>query len=85
MREYEHTVLNELGMHARPAGLFVRLAKDHQSRIEISKGAESVNAIRILAVMGMNIRQGDQIRITVDGADEDQVLPEVRRICRESL
>ena len=33
----------------------------------------------------MNIRQGDQIRITVDGADEDQVLPEVRRICRESL
>jgi len=85
MREYEHTVLNELGMHARPAGLFVRLAKDHQSRIEISKGAESVNVIRILAVMGMNIRQGDQIRITVDGADEDQVLPEVRRICRESL
>ena len=85
MREYDHTVLNELGMHARPAGLFVRLAKEHQSKIEISKGAESVNAIRILAVMGMNIRQGDQIRITVDGADEDQVLPEVRRICRESL
>ena len=85
MREYDHTVLNELGMHARPAGLFVRLAKEHQSKIEISKGSESVNAIRILAVMGMNIRQGDQIRFTVDGADEDQVLPEIQRICRESL
>ena len=85
MREYDHVVVNELGMHARPAGQFVRLAREHQSKIEICKGAEAVNAVRILAVMGMNIRQGDQIRITVEGADEDQVLPEVQRICRENL
>lgn len=85
MKEYDHIVVNELGMHARPAGQFVQLVKEHQSKIEISKGAESVNAIRILAVMGMNIRQGDRIRITVEGADEDQVLPEVQRICRENL
>jgi phosphocarrier protein HPr len=85
MKEYEYTVVNELGMHARPAGQFVRLAQETKSKIEISKGAEAINAVRILAVMSMNIRQGDQIQITVEGSDEDQLLSEIKRICKENL
>ncbi|MBU5435072.1 HPr family phosphocarrier protein [Pseudoflavonifractor sp. MSJ-37] len=85
MKEYTYQVKNELGMHARPAGMFVKLAKQSQSVIEIQKGDKKVNVSRLLAVMGMGIRQGDTITLTVDGPDEEQVFPEVQKVCDEIL
>lgn len=85
MKEYTYTVKNELGMHARPAGMFVKLAKQYHSIIEISKGEKKANVSRILAVMGMGIKQGDAITITVEGDDEQEVFPQIQQICEEIL
>ena len=85
MTEYCYTVVNELGMHARPAGMFVKLAKDHKSKISIWKGDQSSDAVRIMNVMRMGIHQGDQVRITAEGEDEEETIAEVEKICRECL
>lgn len=85
MEEYALTVQNPLGMHARPAGMLVKLSKSYRSTIEIRKGGQSVNVGRILAVMGLGIQQGDEITFTVSGADEREAMAQVREICREIL
>jgi len=85
VKEYTYTVKSELGMHARPAGMFVKLAKQVQSAIEIEKDGKKVNAGRLLAVMGMGIKQGDSITFFMDGPDEEEVVPKVREICEEIL
>lgn len=85
MKEYHHTVVNELGMHARPAGMFVKLAKNSRSKIMICKDGVSSDAIRILNVMRMGIHQGDEISITIEGEDEQSMLEEVAKVCRECL
>ena len=85
MKELHHTVVNQLGMHARPAGLFAKLAKEHHSRIKLYKGEQSADAVRVLAVMSMEIKAGDRIRITVDGEDEEEVMQQVREVCEKIL
>ncbi len=85
MEKYSFTVKNELGMHARPAGQFVKLATRCRSVIEISRGDKTVNVNRILAVMGLGIRQGDNVEFTITGEDEAEALRELQDICEESL
>ena len=85
MKEYVYTGKSSLGMHARPAGMFVKLAKQCESVIEVCKGDKRVNVSRILAVMGMGIQQGDTITLTVEGPDEETVFPQLRQICEENL
>lgn len=85
MKEYGHTVINELGMHARPAGMFVKLAKSCKSKIVICKDDKSSDVVRIMNVMRMGIRQGDEILITIEGEDEEEALQEVEKVCRDCL
>ena len=85
MKEFRYTVVSELGMHARPAGMFAKLAKSYRSKIMIYKEDRSSDALRLMNVMRIGIRQGDQIRITVDGEDEEQALAGVEQTCREYL
>ena len=85
MKEFRYTVVNELGMHARPAGMFAKLAKSHRSKIVIYKEDKSSDALRIMNVMRIGIRQGDMIRITADGEDEEQAIAQVEQTCRECL
>lgn len=85
VKEITYTVKSELGMHARPAGMFARLTKQCHSIIEISKGEKKASANRILAVMGMGIKTGDTITITAEGEDEQEVSRQIRQICEENL
>ena len=65
-------------MHARHAGLLVKEASRFQSEIMLSKGDRSVNAKGILALMGLGIRQGDLIQISIEGEDEDIAAVELK-------
>lgn len=85
MKEFSYTVKSQLGMHARPAGMFVKLAKQCHSIIEISFNEKKVNVSRILAVMGMGIKQGDTVTISAEGEDEQKVCEQLREICEEVL
>lgn len=65
---------NELGLHARPAALFVRTSSKYKSDIFIEKGNFKVNAKSIMGIMAMGISEGDEIDIIVDGADEEKAM-----------
>jgi len=60
-----------VGMHARHAGLLVQEAKKFTSAVTLSLGERSADAKRILGLMGLGVKQGDLVTLTVEGEDED--------------
>lgn len=71
MRSFMYTIKAPVGMHARHAGLLVKAASPYQSEIRLWKGERAADAKRILGLMGLGVKQGDLVRITVEGEDED--------------
>ena len=71
MKTFSYTVKDEVGIHARPAGLLAKKAKEFQSTITLEKDGNSAAATKLMAVMGMGVKCGDTVNVTVEGADED--------------
>ena len=78
MRSFMYTIKVPVGMHARHAGLLVKETSRYQSDITLTKGNQSVNAKGILALMGLGVRQGDLVRVTIEGEDEDTAAVELK-------
>lgn len=74
MKTFEFTIKDELGIHARPAGLLVKAAKATGSKITLEKDGKSADVTKLLALMGLGVKQNDTVVISVDGGDEDASL-----------
>ena len=85
MKEIQIIVENETGLHSRPADLFVRTAKLYDSDILVYKGEKSASAKAIITVILLNVSQGDEIRITADGADEEAALEDLQKLIRSDF
>lgn len=71
MKVFTYTVKDELGIHARPAGLLVKEAAKFSSAVKIAKGEKGADAKKLFALMGLGVKNGDEITVTCEGADED--------------
>ena len=71
MKSFEYTITDPVGIHARTAGILVKEIKKYASTVTVIKGEKEVNALKLMALMGMGIKQGDTVKVTIDGADED--------------
>ena len=71
MRSFMYTVKSPVGMHARHAGLLVQEARKYASSVTMTLGERSADARRILGLMGLGVKQGDVVKLTVEGEDED--------------
>ena len=69
MQKFSYVIKDELGIHARPAGLLVKEAKKYESAIQIVKGAKAVAATKLMAVMGLGVKCGDTVEVEAEGAD----------------
>ncbi|MBR2847151.1 MAG: HPr family phosphocarrier protein [Clostridia bacterium] len=85
MKQFEYVIQDELGVHARPAGLLVRKAKEFESETVITKGDKSANAKKLIALMGLAIKQGDRITVKISGEDEDKAAAEMEQYLLEIL
>lgn len=80
MKEIELGVQNETGLHSRPADLFVRTAKLYSSNISVHKGEKQADAKNIIKVILLNVTQGDTIKLTAEGSDEEEALEDLGRL-----
>lgn len=71
MKEFTYVIKDELGIHARPAGMLVKFAKDLGSKVTIIKDGKPADATRLMSIMGLAIKQGQEITIQVEGATEE--------------
>lgn len=85
MREFRYVIKDEQGIHARPAGLFVKEAASCESKITISKDGKEVDAKRILGVMGLGVEKDQEIVLKAEGSDEDQAIEKLSKFLQENL
>ena len=71
MREFKYVITDEVGIHARPAGLLGKEAKQFTSTITVIKGDKSAKATALMKLMGMGVKKGDEVTVTVEGDDEE--------------
>ncbi len=67
-------IINKLGLHARPANNFVKLANQFQSKISIMKNGKPLNAKSMLGVLAAGAKCGTEIELACDGVDEDAAM-----------
>lgn len=80
--EKELTIVNRLGLHARPAAMFVRIASRHRSEIWVAKEGEEVNGKSIMGLMMLAAGQGSKLRIRCDGSDADKAMQELEELIK---
>jgi len=74
------TISNELGLHARAAASFVKIANHYRASITVKKDSVSVNGKSIMGVLMLAAAKGTEIIIEADGEDEDEALTELGRL-----
>ncbi|OFK81820.1 PTS galactitol transporter subunit IIC [Anaerosphaera sp. HMSC064C01] len=85
MKEFEYTITDPIGIHARPAGLLVKLLATIKSDVKVAKGEKIVNAKSILGLMGLQAKQGEAIKFIIEGDDEEEAIKKVEDFLKENL
>ena len=85
MKTFQYTIKEELGMHARPAGLILPLAEEVRSSIVVFNKGDSGGLKRLMSVIGLDIQYQDTVTVTVEGPDEDVASEEMLAFFEENL
>lgn len=85
MKELQYVIKDSAGIHARPAGLLVKKAAEFSSKITIKNGGKSADARRLFSIMGLGAKQGDNLTIEFDGADEAAAAEAFKAFLAENL
>lgn len=76
-------IINKLGMHARAAAKFVKLATSFKSEIDIQKDSRRVNAKSIMGVMMLAASKGSTITIHAEGSDAENSLDALEQLIKD--
>jgi phosphocarrier protein len=85
MKEIKHVITDPLGLHARPAGQLVKIAGKFKSDIQLGTPAKMANAKRILGVMHLTLKQGNELIINLAGEDEDEAEKTIKQFVETNL
>jgi len=76
----EMAVLNQYGIHARPAAMFVKTASKYEAEVTVERDSVRVSGKSIMGLMTMEASCGTKIKITAEGVDADQAIDELQKL-----
>ena len=85
MKTFEYTIKDELGIHARPAGLLVQEAKKFESECTITKDGKTKKLTQLMMLMSLGVKQGDIVTVTAEGADEEAAAAALKEFFENNL
>ena len=86
MRQFEYTITDPLGLHARPAGLLAQTARAcADAEITIARGADSAKATQLMRLMSLGLQPGDRVKVTAEGPGEDAAIAAMEAFFRDRL
>lgn len=85
MKTFNYVIKDEVGIHARPAGLLVKEAKKYQSKVVIVKDGKKAEATKLMALMGLGVKCGDAVDVEISGEDEDNAYEEIKAFFENNL
>lgn len=85
MKEFTYIITDKEGIHARPAGELVKLAKTFTSTVSVIKDGKKADAKKVFGLMGLGVKQGMEIMIQVEGDDEEPAAAALETFLKENL
>lgn len=85
MKTFNYTIKDELGIHARPAGMLAKAAKAYDSEITITKGKKTVGCTKLMALMGLGVKCGDTVTVNISGGDEEAAEKGIKEFLEANL
>ena len=86
MKQFTYTIKDELGVHARPAGMLAKLAKEYgETVVTVTKDGKTVKASQLMKLMGMGIKQGNEVVVAAEGPAEDEAIAAAQKFFEENL
>src|SRR3954469_11348248 len=83
--EKEITIINRLGLHARPAAMFVRIASRYRSEVWVEKEGERINGKSIMGLMMLAAGQGSKLLISCEGPDAEKVMEDLETLIQQKF
>ena len=80
MRSQTVQIKNKVGLHARPAAMFVKKSREFESEIILKRDMQEANGKSIIGIMALGAHQGDEITILAKGLDEDKAITELSEL-----
>ena len=75
MQQFTYTITDPLGIHARPAGILAKVAKNYPDTvIMIAKDDNAVKATQLMKLMGLGVKEGDAVKVTAEGPSETDAI-----------
>ncbi len=85
MKTFTYIITDEIGIHARPAGLLVKEAKKYTSKIVLSANGKSAEATKLMAIMGLGVKNGQEVEIAIEGGDEEFAFEGMKLFMEQNL
>ena len=85
MKEFTYVITDKEGIHARPAGELVKLAKSYASSVSVIKKGKKADAKKVFGLMGLGVKQGMEITVQVEGEDEETVAAALETFLKDNL
>ena len=85
MKEFQYTVKDACGIHARPAGLLVKVVKGFSSTATLEKNGKTCDLRKLMALMGMGVKQGETVTVKVEGEDEEAAAAAIQQFLTENV
>jgi len=85
MKTFSYCITDPVGIHARPAGNFVKAVKPFASAVTIEGNGRKADAKKLMAVMSLGIKQGQEVTVTVEGEDEETAAASIEAFMKENL
>ncbi|MDO5294032.1 MAG: HPr family phosphocarrier protein [bacterium] len=85
MRTFSYEITDQTGIHARPAGLLVKEAKNYASKITLCVNQKSAEATKLLALMSLGAKHGSLVVVQIEGPDEDDAAVKMEQFFKDNL
>lgn len=85
MRSFTYVITDEIGIHARPAGLLAKAAREYASVITLESNGRSSDVRKLMGVMSMGIKQGTEVAVKIEGPDEEKACADMEAFFKENL
>ncbi len=79
------TIMNRLGLHARPSAMFVKVCSRFKCDVWVEKDGEQINGKSIMGLMMLAAGQGSKLQVTCEGADAQKALHEIEAVIQRKF
>lgn len=85
MKKFTYTITDPVGIHARPAGMLVNEVKSCGAKVVVTCNGRSADAGKLMALMGLGIKNGMEVEVTVEGDNEDDAVEHIKGFFEKNL